>query len=80
MTNLPSSDRGTLFDLPFETARERITLLRASRSPVTMARPTATASDQPPLRRLRSALGSRLIEVGRALLAEDGAPRSATRT
>lgn len=80
MTKLPPPDRGTLFDLPFETARERITRLHASVSPVTVTRPTATASDQPPLRRLRSAVGSRLIEVGRALLAEDAAPRSPTRT
>lgn len=79
MTKLPPPHRGTLFDLPFETARERITRLHASVSPVTVTRPTATPP-QPPLRRLRSAVGSRLIEVGRALLAEDAAPRSATRT
>lgn len=80
MTNLPNSDRGTLFDLPYETARERISTLRASVAPATASRPASAAADWPPLRRLRSAIGNRLIEVGSALLADDPARRSATRT
>lgn len=79
MANLPNPDRGTLFDLPFETARERIADLHASASPGAESHPTALASDQPPLRRLRSAVGSRLIEVGSALVADDPARPSASR-
>jgi len=79
MTNSPNPDRGTVFDLSFETARDRITSLRASAPLVTMSRPAATASTLPPLRRWRSALGSRLIEVGSALVADESARRSLTR-
>ena len=33
MTSIPSSERETLFDLPFATARERMASLRASAAP-----------------------------------------------
>lgn len=79
MTNHPTTDRGTLFDLPFETARERIVDLQASAA-LAGPRSPAVVSGQLPLRRLRSALGSRLIEVGSALVADDPARQPATRT
>lgn len=79
MTNLPDADRGTLFDLPFETAQERITRLRASASTGAGSRTVAVAADRPPLRRWRSALGNRLIEVGSALAGDDPVRRRVAR-
>jgi len=80
MTNSSNPDRGTVFDLPFQTARDRITSPRASASPVTASRPAAAASALPPRRRWRSALESRIIEVASALMADEPARRSVTRS
>lgn len=80
MTTLSKPDRGTLFDLPFETARARISSLQASAAPVIPTRAGAPTAGRVPLRRLRSALGTRLVDVGRALLAEDGTGQVITRT
>lgn len=80
MTNPSNDQRGTIFDLPFETARERIASLRSTASSGSGSRPDTARSAQPVARRLRSALGSRLIEVGSALVADDPTRRSATRT
>lgn len=80
MKNPPTTDRGTLFDLPFETARERISGLQASASPGAGSHATTLVSGRPPMRRLRTAVGSRLIEVGRILVADDPARRSVSRT
>jgi len=80
MTHLPRADRQVLFDVPLEAARDRITVLRSIAPSASPIADPAAVGGRGPLARLRDAIGARLIDLGRAVVADESIRRRAARS
>jgi hypothetical protein len=72
MTHRTVTDPQASFDLPLQAARDRIAELQASTDPASSPATDATpARRRGPFATLRDALGTRLVAVGGALIADE---------
>ena len=73
MTYKTVTDSQTTFDLPLQAAREHIAALQASATPPPS--PTSAPPRRGPLAITRDAVGTRLVGLGRALIADEALRR-----